>query len=131
MLGPLGKSLAQLDAHGMPVLATADAGVLPYYSQWRTIDIFGLNERAIGRSGRHDPTYILSQKPDLVFLNSSAPDSFVARMPWVQSLYDASRGYGLAPVLVIHVRFAEYYTWALGSPQNPIVHRWRTGLSGM
>src|SRR5262249_32724894 len=36
---PVGKSLARIDAPETHILATADAGAVPYYSGWRTIDM--------------------------------------------------------------------------------------------
>ena len=48
---------------------------MPYYSRWRTIDIYGLNDPHIARHGR-DPAYVLAQHPDLVVLISTHETEF-------------------------------------------------------
>lgn len=41
---PIGKALASFSAKGY-LLATSDAGVLPYFARWPTLDLVGLNYR--------------------------------------------------------------------------------------
>jgi len=50
----VGKALSVFDNF---TLATTDAGIVPYYSQWKTVDLLGLNDRHIAQNG-FDPTYI-------------------------------------------------------------------------
>ncbi|TCV82512.1 glycosyltransferase family 39 protein [Sulfurirhabdus autotrophica] len=58
-------------------LATGAAGKIPYYSELRTIDILGLNDKHIGKlknslipfhvgHNKYDPQYVFSLKPDLI-----------------------------------------------------------------
>lgn len=39
-------------------LVVSEAGLLPFYSGWRTIDAWGLNDAAIARTGRVTPEYL-------------------------------------------------------------------------
>lgn len=82
------------------LVAVAPSGALPYAFRGRTIDILGLNDPAIARSGasvppermkrawvgheRHDLRYLLAAKPDLFVLMAWRSE------PWV--LEDASGG---------------------------------------
>ena len=71
----LGHVLYGLDPTGRSVLAMGDCGMCPYYSGWRTIDIFGLNDPQIARTGRIETGYVSRQNPDVVVLVSSSGDS--------------------------------------------------------
>ena len=71
----LGHVLYGLDPSGRSVLAMGDCGMCPYYSGWRTIDIFGLNDPQIARSGRIEAGYVSRQNPDVVVLVSSSGDT--------------------------------------------------------
>lgn len=44
----MGQALGEVPNHTM---AVTDAGMVPYYSEWRVIDILGLNDRTIARNG--------------------------------------------------------------------------------
>jgi hypothetical protein len=71
-------------------------GALPYRSEFRTIDMLGLNERTIARQEpdrsyyypghqRHDGPYVLSRQPDLILLaNGPVADAPAAPFPWEQ-----------------------------------------------
>ena len=71
------------------VLATGAAGKIPYYSELRTIDMHGLNDRHIARlepraftnpgHDKIDPDYVLAYRPDLV-------------TGWVQPSFDLNLG---------------------------------------
>jgi hypothetical protein len=122
----LGRLLSEVaPGEQQPLLAVADAGAIPYYSRWRTIDTFGLNDAVIARSGRHDPDYVLSQRPDLVILNSKSGFEFRPRMPFLNDLYSRCLDQGLVQLEVWFARQDEYYLWLLGDPQNPVVQRMR------
>lgn len=120
----IGKTLGSLGAMArQPLLAVADAGAIPYYSGWRTIDTFGLNDATIARSGRHDPEYVLSQHPDLVLINSRRTDAFEPRMPWSQGLYDACVQKGMMQAQVWQLRKGAYSIWMMADPKSPAVQR--------
>jgi len=72
------NSINELPPNKLPSLAIADAGAVPYYSKWHTIDTYGLNELNIALSGKHEPRYIFSKKPDLLVLISSSNKTFTS-----------------------------------------------------
>jgi arabinofuranosyltransferase len=47
-------------------LASTEAGLIPYYSGWRAIDTWGLNDRWIARNGGLTLEYLAKQEPDVV-----------------------------------------------------------------
>ncbi len=102
-----------------PILAMGDAGATPYYSGWRTIDTFGLNDAEIALSGRHDPRRVLSRNPDLVVLISYRGDTFEPHLDWEQDLYEASQQRGYTVIRTL--RFAEgYYLWLMTSDRSKL-----------
>ena len=71
----LGKALA-LTRSPAELLATDMAGRVPYFSQLRTLDVFGLNDAHIARFGRPllhmgktDFAYVYPKRPDYYFYN--------------------------------------------------------------
>jgi arabinofuranosyltransferase len=74
----IGRTLRSAFEASDPLLAVDAAGVIPYYSGFRALDMLGLNDAHIGRQ-RHesfgegvqghelgDGTYVLSREPDLI-----------------------------------------------------------------
>ena len=119
----LGKFLAPLYANvEFPVVAIGDAGALPYYSHWKTIDTYGLNDNEIARSGKHDPNYVLAMKPDLIVLISSKSDRFEPRLEWERALCQSSlaQGYVRAKSVQFHVG---YYLWLMVRPDSVVDER--------
>jgi hypothetical protein len=47
-------------------IATTEAGLLPFYSRWRAVDTWGLNDPWIAGHGVITESYLESQKPDLI-----------------------------------------------------------------
>lgn len=70
----IGKALSEFSG----TIAIGDAGAIPYYSNWHTIDTFGLNDKAIAlaRSNSffksYDVNLVMSRSPDLIVLISSS-----------------------------------------------------------
>ena len=62
----LSKALGNLPCHGR--IATTEAGRLPYYSGWETVDLWGLNTKALARD-IVTPEFIHDFNPDLVVLH--------------------------------------------------------------
>ena len=102
---------------GHRLLAIGDAGAVPYYSGWRTLDTYGLNDASIAVNGRPPPENLLARHPDVLVLISFAPDHFEPRLEWEGGLYTAalSAGYRVRETLQFNER---YYLWVLakGSP---------------
>jgi hypothetical protein len=119
----LGKTLANV-SRGLgrrPVLAIADAGAVPYYSKWHTIDSFGLNDAHIAVTGDHDPAYVLAQSPDLVILLSWRPKPFKPMFPWEGDLYEACQRAGMKVLRIYGSK--PYALLVMGDPTSEIAKR--------
>ena len=119
----LGQKLAAFDRSPREhVVAMADAGALPYFSGWRAIDTFSLNDPNIAIHRNYDPQYVLSHKPDLLVLVSTSADQFKMKwylFPWEDGLYRAAEAQGYARVQRLTVG-ANYYLWLLARPESAI-----------
>lgn len=125
----LGKRLAELAGDSSEAkaftVALGDAGAIPYYSEWRTVDIIGLSDRHIATAGGFDVQYVLNHQPDVIVLASNSTDRVQRpRYPEFAALYrEATRqGYDVVAVL----RFEDdYYIWVLALPNSPVAERLR------
>ena len=112
----LGRDLFALD---LPAgrLVISDAGAVPYFSRWWTVDLVGLNDAAIATTGRRDPASVLAQRPDVVVLASPRTDRVEPWdwNTWEPALYDACLEAGFVRVGLR--RFADdYWLWVLAKP---------------
>lgn len=103
-----------------PVLATVEAGLIPYVSGWRTIDTYGLNDATIALSWKHDPDFVVSQHPDLVIVSSKSTAAYVPAeegLAFEAALLDRCLQQGM--VKVGSVTFEDgYYLWLLAKPDG-------------
>lgn len=102
-----------------PLLATAEAGLIPYVSGWRTIDTYGLNDLTIALTWKHDPEFVLSQHPDLVIVSSKTDTVFIPEggFEFEKALLERCLQQGM--VKVGSVLFEEgYYLWLLARPDS-------------
>jgi arabinofuranosyltransferase len=104
-------------------LATTEAGLLPLYSQWRSIDAWGLNDSWIAQHGMVTAAYLDRSRPELVMFHAyfspeSPRDESVSRRglgrAWddtVRALqsYAEERGYELAAVFARGPHESHYY----------------------
>lgn len=109
-------------SHPAPLLAIGDCGVVPFMSDWRTLDTFGLNDRDLARSRppRSDwyVAHVLEANPDVLVLISSGAQTFTPHLAWEGLLHDAAleRGYGVLGTLA----FApNYHLWLLYRSEEP------------
>jgi hypothetical protein len=90
-------------------LATSEAGLMAYYSEWRTIDTWGLNDTWIAHHGTISQATLEREKPDVIFfacafspiVRPTPTPNWEFSKPWfamVMSLknYADSKGYRLA-----------------------------------
>jgi arabinofuranosyltransferase len=113
----LGNRLRSLNSStSPPVIALCDAGIIPYYSEWRTIDFCGLNNASLALSGKHNPEQVLSQNPDLVVLVSRKADSYEERFPGEQALYTSSSEKGMRRMKTLTFLPDAYYLWVMAIP---------------
>jgi hypothetical protein len=75
-------------------IALLDVGAVAYYSEWFTIDTYGLNDRRVALSRRRDIAYIFAQRPALVVVVSLEPKRYAVVFDWEQPIYDAARARG-------------------------------------
>jgi hypothetical protein len=108
-------------ARAAPRLALSDAGAVPYYSGWWTLDLFGLDEPRIALGGTRSPEWVMAQKPDVVVLVSTRHDEF-ATFPWNAyegPLYRACRERGMTRVALYVFQPSQYYLWVMADPRGP------------
>jgi len=105
-----------------------EAGALPFYSKWRTLDAHGLNDRVIAKQGLSE-TYVDEFRPDViefhVYSSVYSPDE-----PWQPDwpewdrmtkwmfMYAKSRGYREVAVFR-RSENAEDYDWYFARPACP------------
>lgn len=64
----MGKLLAEYRGKGY-VIATSEAGLLPYYSGWDAIDTWGLNDQFIAHNGVLTVEYLDKYKPEIIMFH--------------------------------------------------------------
>ena len=64
----MGKLLAEYRGKGY-VIATTEAGLLPYYSGWDAIDTWGLNDQFIAHNGSLTAEYLDRYKPQIIMFH--------------------------------------------------------------
>ena len=64
----MGKLLAEYRGKGY-VIATTEAGLLPYYSGWDAIDTWGLNDQFIAHNGGLTAEYLDQYKPEIIMFH--------------------------------------------------------------
>ncbi|MBX7243557.1 MAG: hypothetical protein K1X92_17595 [Bacteroidia bacterium] len=52
-------------------LATTEAGILPFYSRWRAIDTWGLNDKEIAHSGQVTAAYLDTYRPEVIMIDGA------------------------------------------------------------
>jgi hypothetical protein len=98
-------------------IATTEAGLLPFYSGWRAVDLFGLNDRAIARAGSFDDEYLARYHPDIIMIATRFPVNMTpgpnedsrAELVRHAKRYADTRGYTLAAAYGGDRTKAHYY----------------------
>ncbi len=97
----VGIYLRQYAARGYTI-ATSEAGLLPFYSTWRAVDTWGLNDQWITHTGEVTEAYLERYQPELIVFHANLqftekdPETawdWMARKLW---RYAQARGYQLA-----------------------------------
>ena len=117
---PTAKFLNQFEDKGYTVLTT-EAGLIPFYSKWRAIDSWGLNDLWIAHNGIITPEYIAENSPDVALVNSIyfsplfPPDKITwPTNKWHEHVmvlhnYMQTAGYTLAAAYGNRIQSAHYY----------------------
>jgi hypothetical protein len=102
-------------------LAIGDAGAIPYYSQWNTIDLVGLNDPVLlfERSVPHYLEYVFQHHPDLILLTFNDPVTPVRDVELTNQIYEAALARGMQKVGVLKVS-GSYYLWICAKPGTPL-----------
>lgn len=114
----LGIQLGTLKTRG--VLAIGDAGAVPYFSGWKTIDTFGLNNQHIALHG-HDASYVLSHKPDLIVLISNSETEFMPPLTHEKQLYETAVRTGFSKTQILRFN-PSYFLWVMTKPDDKSTH---------
>ncbi len=95
----IGEALAPFADKGYTVVAT-EAGWIPYFSRWRAIDPFGLNDEYVAHQGL-DFAYLDQQEPAIIMYHQVKNPHPPRWADMVQLLrdYAEARGYVLAAVI--------------------------------
>ena len=115
----LGKLLRQHAPSGGAVLAIRDAGAVPYYSDWETVDCAGLNDRHVAKAGVASPAYVFGRRPALVVLQSRRSDKFLPHEPSEQAIYDECLLRGMSNIGTLEFT-RDYYLWLMARPDTPL-----------
>lgn len=84
-----GKALSSLSGEDYRMFVT-EAGALPYYSQWYTVDYIGLNSEYIAHHGLSSE-YLEEYNPDLIQIPASvSPGYLINSYPIVANFLDSS-----------------------------------------
>lgn len=140
--GPLdvGNLLASYREHGY-TLAASEAGLLPFYSGWRTIDTWGLNDPWIAHhEGIVTESYLQPQRPEVImFLACFALDQGLSPTPFIRmgltlKSYAERNGYVLAGAFGPNQDCLHYYYVRSDFPESAAIvagirsidYRWQT-----
>jgi hypothetical protein len=105
-------------------LAIGDAGAVPYFSAWKTLDTFGLNDVHIAITGRHEPEYVFGQSPDVLVLQSRDTAHFRPILQYEQVLYEFALKRGM--IFLGALEFDQtYYLWVFARAGG----RWAPGIA--
>jgi arabinofuranosyltransferase len=103
------------------VLATSEAGLLPYYSRWKAVDTWGLNDSWIIHHGGITEQYLDGYRPEVIVFHSTFSPVLPAALsedslqnPWFRMTitlkqYAEQRGYVLAAAFGDGPQDAHYY----------------------
>jgi len=123
----LGKLLSKYAAGEGTVLAIRDAGAVPYYSDWETVDCAGLNDPHIARAGVAAPSYVFERRPCLVVLQSRRPDKFQPHEASEQALFDECVRRGMSSVGTLEFK-RDYYLWLMAYPDSALANALKAEL---
>ncbi len=112
-------------------LATSEAGLLPLYSQWTSLDTWGLNDQWIAHHGIITEEYLEEFDPHIIMFHAffSPVASAKVQDDWydmvtVLKTYAESRGYVLAAAYGETPYEAEYYYIRSDFPESAEIIRW-------
>jgi arabinofuranosyltransferase len=117
----LGKALKAFHADKPLTLAFGDAGAIPYYSEWQTLDMFGLNDPNVLLAPTLEASldYIINKHPDLVIITFGDAEQPVRDNPSAETVYNAVLKAGMKKVGAYKVGNT-YYLWLFTRPGSDL-----------
>lgn len=117
--GPIGVGLALHNYHDKGyTMLMSEAGRMPFYADWHTIDSYGLNDPYIAHNGLTD-AYIAANNPEIIMFNSLihyqyTPEWEIDPSPWEQMClhmykYAMDNNYTLACKYIVYLRINILY----------------------
>ncbi|MDF2940351.1 MAG: hypothetical protein K0R66_993 [Gammaproteobacteria bacterium] len=119
----LGKALAAC-GDSSSIIALNDAGVIPYFSHWSSIDILGLNNKVIATSRFSDSEraqYVISQHPRVIVLMASSAVQANFYETWELKIYQAALQEGMVHVRTYPYPSGNYYLWVMVYPNDKTI----------
>ncbi len=106
-------------------VAMGDAGAVPYFSDWNTLDIIGLNnkEMAINKNDESKAEAILKTNPDLLILVSNSYKKFSSPVQIDNAVYRhmiKDSNYKLARIYQFQKDY--HYLWVMPKKETPLYH---------
>lgn len=116
----LGKQLNQIrHSADHPKLVVTDAGAIPYFSRWHTLDALGLNDASVARQRVNVQAYIFQQDPDVLVLTSNDLQTYRSDSDLYNSLYLAAMQNGMK-VISRTPFYQGDAIWVLADPDSPV-----------
>jgi hypothetical protein len=108
------------------LLATSEAGLLPFYSQWRALDTYGLNDPWIAHHGVITREYLARHRPQIIMFHASsslAPVGGNTRTVWQRMVtvleeFAREEGYRLAATFGEKPSDVHHYYVAADIPES-------------
>ena len=121
----IGQFLSTIDdENSQKTLVVTDAGALPYYSGWRTIDAIGLNDPIIALNETEQLRYIFNDKPDILIITSNHLKEFVSDSEYYRNLYQTAIDQGME-VISKNPIYQGDSMWVLGFPDSEVYFQFR------
>ena len=116
-----GTLLSEYDNNHKMTLAIGDAGTVPYYSDWRVIDLFGLNSREIAFGSTPVSQLVFEEQPvDLILLSVGPnPNRISDEHAGAQRLYSEALQQGMAHIGTFPFGRVNNI-WVLGYPETDL-----------
>jgi len=121
----IGKILSTIDNQN--TLVVTDAGALPYYSGWNTIDAIGLNDPIIALDNEDKVNYIYSKDPEIVILTSNSLTEYVSDSKYYRDLFGNAMSEGMVVISKTETYQGDSM-WVLGNPSSEIYEELRYRL---
>jgi hypothetical protein len=93
-----GKALNEVPAASSRRMFVSESGAIPYYSEWKAVDLLGLNNESIAHRGL-DEQLLTEYDPDLVMLLVYNEPSLLKRKSGVVASYVGKQEYRVAAVI--------------------------------